>query len=125
MTQKGERGWKGEELGGHCSGGSRWVWATTASHSGALPPFTDLPENPVPPQIAKLLAWHLFLQSFLCRWVWRGEVGCVGLQASGSPGGCLGDDWRVGKHTNPTLPFAGRSAGPGVGNWKIRVSIFI
>lgn len=33
MTQKGERGWKGEELGEHCSGGSRWVWATTAPRS--------------------------------------------------------------------------------------------
>ncbi|XP_057355457.1 uncharacterized protein LOC130683221 [Manis pentadactyla] len=37
----------------------RCLWATAAPLPGALPPFPDLPGNPVPPQVAELPARHL------------------------------------------------------------------
>lgn len=64
---------EGSGAGGALQRGSRWVWATTVPHSGVLPSFTDAPESAVPPQIEKLLSWHLFLRSFLCRFGLEGS----------------------------------------------------
>ena len=125
MSQKGERDWKGEERAGTVAGRSLGWGDPQRLTLEQLPPFPEVSGNPVHPQIAKLPAWHLFWQSSVCGSLRSGEVGCVGLQVSGSPGGCLGEDWQAGNHTHSTFPCSGRSAASGVGNWKIGASVFI
>lgn len=95
---EGRKGLEGRGVGG------LWVGVTTASHSGVPTLYWSVP-GPDSPQIAKLLEWHLFWQSSLCGSVWSSEVGCVGLQVSGSLSCCLVDDWRAGNTHTPLSPL--------------------
>ena len=93
---EGRGDWKGEERAGAAAGRPLgWGYSQSLTLE-QLPPFTEMSRNPVHPRIAKLLAWQLFWQSSADGSVRSSEVGCVGLQVRGSPGGCLGDDWPAG-----------------------------
>lgn len=115
-TQDEPEGRKGlEGRGGRSLG---WDDHSASSRSSSHPLLESVP-GPDSPKSQS--CWHCTCSGKVPFAVslWSGEVSCVGLQVSGSPGFCLGDDWQAGKHTFH-FPFVGRSAASGVGNWKIR-----
>ena len=109
MSQKRERGWKGEEWAG-TTVEPPLGWGIAAPHSGAVPTLYWGVRESSSPQIAKLLTWHLFWHFPLpvawgrARWtVWV----CRWMQDLWAT-----LEWLVGKETHKfTFPFAGWSSG--------------
>ena len=125
MSPKGEGDRKGEERAGAAAVRPLGWGDSQRLTLEQLPPFTEMSGNPVHPRIGKLLAWQLFWQSSAGGSVRSGEVGCVGLQVSRSPGGCLGDDWPAGNPHSLHFPLFRPVCSIGVGSWKIGASVFI
>ena len=90
-----------------------------------FPLFTDVSGNPPHPKLQSCWPGICPGQVSFAGSVRSGEVGSASLQVRGSPGGCLGDDWRAGKRTHSTFPLCRPVCRAWDGKLENPASIFI